>query len=173
MKCRYRKVMSRELPAYIRKMTKKREFALTIHDDDDTVQAHDTFWSGGSRNEYSAVCIKTGFVRRPPMPSSPFSGQREPAIPFLKDGYGRPHEVIVEGGYSCGKPSTLHVHVPMSLALQFAGVANDLAALLKSRGMTLSDLPIGHVRDFLTIDCDCEAARKILARLSMFYGEEH
>lgn len=115
------RAMSRCLPPSMRKQTTKREFALHVIADGDTVKARDFFWSGGSRNVYWFHNLTTGENRSPSLPTSPFQGILEVAL-VPKDG-----EVIVEGGTFLGKPSMLRVSVPAAMAAEFCKRSPELA----------------------------------------------
>lgn len=172
-KCFRRKVLSSKLPASLRSMTRMKEFALSLVSDDAKIEPHDFFWSGGSRNVYQALDLKSGVWRQPHLPSSPFSAEPILPIEFATDADGKPVEVVVVSGTFLGKPARLHVYVPESLALRFAGVESALARVRKSYGLTDVDLPLAHLRDWLSIDCLDAEAQNIEATLTTYYGEQH
>lgn len=117
----FTKAMSRCLPPTMRKQTTKREFALRVIADGDTVVAHDFFWSGGSRNVYWFHNMATGENRSPVLPSSPFQGVHSVALEPQAD------EVVVEGGTFLGKPVMLRVSIPLATTAEFCKRSPELA----------------------------------------------
>jgi len=66
-----------------------------------------TFWDGGSRSEYTAVCLSTGKAVHGPQFNPPqFGGPKEDLRVNLPQGFA-----IVEHGTFMGKPATPHVYI--------------------------------------------------------------
>lgn len=72
-----------------------------------TVQMYDTYWSGGTKNEYVGVNLETGKVFEPlPRAFGTFDRPREPTVEL------EPGQAIVERSWFMGKDVgvTIHVH---------------------------------------------------------------
>lgn len=151
------KISCRDLPPCVKQLTRKRECWVEVRGG--PVQTHGTWWDGGSRNEYYAVDLATGFVRRPPVPTNPFAGVYEAQVEPVDA------EVVVQGGTFCGKDATIKVYVPPHLAADFAGV--PVRQFLKAAGVEFqTDTPLGIILDYL----DDHGGDQLAARVRSFYG---
>ncbi len=75
---------------------------------DDSVTLHDLNWSGGSRSDYQFCSldgkrITTNFDMHSP---APWNNKYEGQVVNIPEGF-----CVVQGGYFCGKVSTLSIHV--------------------------------------------------------------
>lgn len=66
-----------------------------------TPQSTDSYWSGGSRDQYSLVNLNTGINSFPPAGQYPWTTENRYTL--------QPGDVLIQTGIFCGKPATPHI----------------------------------------------------------------
>jgi len=98
--------------------SKKRSLSFSVCE---KVKLYGRYWSGGTKNEYTAIHLKTKKVARASDAWNPMFDVKAVNVPIPED------VVIVQHGWFCGKPATPHIYInPANAAMLLPpGIPHD------------------------------------------------